>query len=138
MGGFNNIVTTDTTGPVIRLFMNDTLFRPGGITTSDPVLLAHIADPGGINTTGTGIGHDIVAYLDDDRTETTVLNNYFENDPGSYTSGWLEYNLQGLDLGAHSIFLKAWDNYNNSGTEELKFEVETGGRFILDCLVNYS
>ncbi|MEZ5010904.1 MAG: hypothetical protein R2744_04550 [Bacteroidales bacterium] len=102
-------------------------------TFSDPVVLQHQTlccwpisqTSGGINTTGTGIGHDIVAYLDDDRTETTVLNNYFENDPGSYTSDVASSNLQGVWTWGHLIFLKAWDNYNNSGTEELKFIVET-------------
>ena len=68
----------DTSGPVINLFMNDTLFRNGGITDKNPVLLAIIADRGGINTTGSGIGHDLTGYLDNDRNNSFVLNNYFE------------------------------------------------------------
>ncbi|MCK7535910.1 MAG: hypothetical protein MZV63_35445 [Marinilabiliales bacterium] len=32
VGGFSDININDTEGPVIRLFMNDTLFRDGGIT----------------------------------------------------------------------------------------------------------
>ena len=51
------------------------------------MILAIIEDPSGINATGSGIGHDIVAWMDEDRNNYTVLNNYFENDPGSFVRG---------------------------------------------------
>ena len=137
IGGFSNVVSTDTSGPEIRLFLNDTLFREGGITDNRPVLLALISDEGGINTTGTGIGHDIVCYTDNDRTNSAVLNNYYENDFGSYISGSLTYPLGYLDKGKHSVTLKAWDNFNNSSSETLVFFVESGGSFILDKLINW-
>ncbi|TFH34495.1 MAG: T9SS type A sorting domain-containing protein, partial [Bacteroidia bacterium] len=137
VGGFNNLQVVDTTGPEIRLFMNDTLFRYGGITGTNPYLLALITDQGGINTTGTGIGHDIVSFMDDDRTESTILNNYFEYDPGSYTSGSLRFKLNGIDEGGHEIILKAWDNFNNSGSEKLLFIVKADGVFTLNRLLNF-
>jgi len=137
VGGFNNIQVSDTSGPEIRLFMNDTLFRNGGITGSSPYLLALLKDDGGINTSGTGIGHDIVAYLDNDRTGSTILNNYFENDPGSYTSGSILFKLSGIEEGRHEIILKAWDNFNNSGSEKLVFIVEADGEFTLNRLLNF-
>ena len=67
-GGFSNKNNTDTEGPAISLYLNDTLFRSGGITDSNPRLLALIEDIGGINTAGTGIGHDLLCWLDDDRS----------------------------------------------------------------------
>ena len=85
IGGLNNPAVIDTTGPVISLFLNDTLFRNGGITDTNPVLLAYLSDPGSINTTGTGIGHDIVADLDNDYN--IILNSFYENDLGTYKSG---------------------------------------------------
>ncbi len=60
VGGFASTTVTDTEGPEIRLFMNDTLFRNGGITDNNPRMLAIIEDKGGINTTGAGIGHDLI------------------------------------------------------------------------------
>ncbi|NJO70408.1 MAG: hypothetical protein HC830_14990 [Bacteroidetes bacterium] len=60
--------------------MNDTNFVDGGMTNSSPVLLAHISDENGINTTGSGIGHDLVAGLDNIPTENYILNDYFEGD----------------------------------------------------------
>jgi hypothetical protein len=137
VGGFSNTVAYDTSGPVIRLFMNDTLFRDGGITDTNPTLLALISDPSGINTTGTGIGHDLITYIDDKRSETVILNNYFENDLGSYTKGSLRFNLYGLKRGDHKILVKAWDNFNNSNSEVLQFLVETDKGLLLNNLINY-
>jgi len=137
VGGFANSASADTAGPAIRLFMNDTLFRSGGITDENPALLALINDKGGINTTGSGIGHDLTAYLDMDRNNSIVLNNYFENDLDNYMKGKLLYNLYNLGSGNHSLTLKAWDNYNNSSEETIHFLVETGGKFILRNLLNY-
>jgi len=137
VGGFASSTSADTSGPNIRLFMNDTLFRNGGITDENPTLLALINDTGGINTTGSGIGHDLTAYLDMDRNNSIVLNSYFENDLDNYMKGKLTYNLFDLSLGNHSLTLKAWDNYNNSSEETIHFLVEAGGKFILKNLMNY-
>ena len=71
---------TDKNGPDIKLYLNDTLFRNGGITDNNPKLLAIIEDKAGINTTGSGIGHDLTGFLDNDRNRSFVLNDYFEND----------------------------------------------------------
>ncbi len=136
-GGFNNKNNNDTEGPVISLYLNDTLFRSGGITDSNPRLLALIEDIGGINTVGTGIGHDLLCWLDDDRSAPFILNNYFENEFGSYSKGSLIYNFSGLDPGSHTITLKAWDNFNNSSEKSIIFLVEKGEKFILKNLFNY-
>ncbi len=137
VGGFSNSFMTDSVGPDIRLFMNDTLFRNGGVTDSNPTLLALISDPGGINTTGTGIGHDLTAYMDNETSQSFVLNNYFENDFNSYVSGKINYPLSGLSEGNHSLTLKAWDNFNNSSEKTISFLVVTGEKFILRNLINY-
>jgi hypothetical protein len=136
VGGFADITAVDTTGPSIRLFMNDTLFRNGGITDASPRMLAIIEDPGGINTTGSGIGHDLTASLDNSKA-SFVLNNYYENDFDNYMKGRVLYNLTGLQEGSHRLKLKAWDNFNNSSEETILFVVDTDGKFILSNLINY-
>ena len=40
VGGFSNTDIVDTTGPEIKLYMNDTLFRNGGMTDRDPRIFA--------------------------------------------------------------------------------------------------
>jgi len=137
VGGFAESIVSDTTGPYISLFMNDTLFRNGGITDSNPRILAIIEDNAGINTTGSGIGHDVTAYLDNDRNKSFVLNNYFENDFDNYKRGKILYDLYDLEEGSHSLTLKAWDNYNNSSEKSIVFLVESDGKFILTNLLNY-
>ena len=59
VGGFADSAIADNEGPEIKLYLNDTLFRSGGITGSNPRLLAVIEDKAGINTTGSAIGHDL-------------------------------------------------------------------------------
>jgi hypothetical protein len=137
IGGFSNSALPDTSGPDIKLFMNDTLFRNGGITDSNPRLLAIIEDKNGINTTGSGIGHDLTGYLDNDRNKSFVLNSYFENDFDNYIKGKIEYDLSGVSGGSHTFTVKAWDNYNNSSEESILFLVDTGENFVLKNLINY-
>lgn len=136
-GGFSNSAENDNAGPSIMLFLNDTLFRSGGITDSNPVLLARIKDSGGINVAGTGIGHDITIWLDGEKSDTRVLNNYFRNDFGSYSSGTVLYPLPGLSPGSHSLTLKAWDNFNNSSETTINFIVGDEELFVVKNLINY-
>jgi hypothetical protein len=136
-GGFSNSDHNDSSGPFIRLFLNDTLFRSGGIAGSNPVLLALIEDGGGINTAGTGIGHDINYWLDGDKSNPVILNNYFQNDFGSYSSGSVYYPLYGISPGSHTLTLKAWDNFNNSSEVSIHFDSGDEENIVLKNLLNY-
>ena len=137
VGGFSGLNSPDTSGPVIRLFMNDTLFRSGGLTDQNPRFLALIEDEGGINTAGTGLGHDLSCWLDNDLDRLLILNNYYENDFNYYNKGKAIYDFSELSGGSHTLTLKAWDNFNNSNEETIVFIVETGEKFILKNLLNY-
>jgi hypothetical protein len=137
VGGFASATGGDTKGPDIKLYLNDTLFRDGGLSDSNPLLLAVIQDKGGINTTGSGIGHDLTAYIDNDRNSSMVLNNYFETDIDNYTKGSVVYPLSDLAGGSHTLTLKAWDNYNNSSTAILNFMVRTAEGFVVSNLLCY-
>ena len=44
--------------------MNDEKFISGGTCNETPILIVHVSDSSGINTSGLGIGHDLVAILD--------------------------------------------------------------------------
>jgi hypothetical protein len=137
VGGFAKTSLMDTSGPEIKLYLNDTLFRNGGITDKNPRLLAIIEDKGGINTTGSGIGHDLTGYLDEDMNRSFVLNSYYINDLDNYVKGRIDYKLSGLSEGSHTLTVKAWDNFNNSSEQSLLFLVEPGDKFILKNLLNY-
>ena len=122
IGGINENAPEDNVGPVINLFMNDENFVSGGITNRSPNLIAKLQDDNGINT-ASGIGHDIVAILDNDETNPIVLNSYYEANLDDYTNGNLSYALRNLEPGPHTLSLKAWDVYNNSSTADIQFTV---------------
>ncbi|HEY9113708.1 MAG TPA: type IX secretion system sortase PorU [Bacteroidales bacterium] len=136
IGGYDQSAPTDNEGPEVILYMNDTTFQPGGTTNESPVLLAIVNDESGINTTGNGIGHDIIATLDEQGNSYT-LNNYYEAQRDSYKSGRISYPLSKLSEGPHTISLKVWDIYNNSTTATLNFTVVTAENFVIENLVNY-
>ncbi len=137
VGGFSDININDTVGPALRLFMNDTLFRDGGITDSAPILLALISDESGINATGTGIGHDIIAWIDDDMSGAVVLNDLYRADIGAHTSGSLSYPMVIAEQGEHTVSLRAWDNLNNPSVATLRFVAGAGGSFELTNLLSF-
>ena len=89
--------------------MNTRAFTDGGITNRDPLLLADIFDQSGINTVGNGIGHDIVAFLDGDRSNPYVLNEYYKSNIDNYRQGVIEFPFENLEIGDHTLTLKVWD-----------------------------
>ncbi len=136
VGGFDDKALPDTVGPVIRLYMNDSSFSPGDVTHADPVLYARLSDQSGINTTGNGIGHDIIATLDDVPSQSYNLNAYYVADEGDFTKGTVSFQLTGLSNGKHVISLKAWDLYNNSSMAKLSFVVESSSKLVIENLIN--
>lgn len=137
IGGSTDSLIRDEKGPQVRLFMNDTTFVYGGTTSQNPVLLAHVLDENGINTTGNGIGHDITAILDDNNQNIIVLNDYYESNLDDYRGGSIRYPLANLEPGKHEITLKVWDILNNSTETELQFEVFSSEQIQLRNLINY-
>ena len=122
VGGLNPNPIEDETGPQIRLFMNDTTFLNGGLVGMDADLLVFLKDfESGIDVTGLGMGHDLIATLDNDAVY--VLNDYFQNDEGSYTSGTVRFPVRNLSAGFHTFLIRAWDNSNNSSEASIDFEV---------------
>ena len=136
VGGYDNQAASDTVGPEIKLYMNDTTFSSGDVTHADPILYALLSDQSGINTTGNGIGHDITAVLDNNPSQSYNLNAYYVADEGDFTKGTVSFQLKELSEGSHVISLKAWDLYNNSSTASLSFVVEPSTKLVIEHLLN--
>ncbi len=137
VGGINQSVEFDNQGPVIRLFMNDTNFRDGSITDPNPRLLAILNDKDGINATGIGLGHDLMAYLDNNISNVLVLNDYYESNLGDYTTGKVIYPFSNLPVGKHQLTFIAYDIFNNYSTATLNFEVVENQTIKLVNVMNY-
>jgi hypothetical protein len=137
IGGNSINEFTDSWGPEIELFLNDSLFENGDNTHSAPILFAKISDETGINTTGNGFGHDITAFIDENYDSPYVLNQHFAYNLNSYTSGELFYKLSSLSEGFHTISLKVWDILNNSNEVSLDFNVIAENRIEIAEFRNY-
>ena len=130
VGGLNSNANFDYVGPEIDLFINDTTFVSGGFSDDSPELLAILFDDSGINTVGTGIGHDLVAILDGVTNSPYILNDYYESDLNSFQSGKVLYPFSNLNDGEHTLNFKAWDVHNNSSNAEITFFVTSSGSFV--------
>lgn len=137
IGGSDPNSVADESGPEMELFMNDENFVFGGSTDNNPILLVNLSDDLGINVSGTSIGHDVVAILDDDNQNTFLLNEFYEANRDDHTSGKVRFQLKDLEPGPHSISVKAWDVSNNSTEERLEFVVINDGDESLRRVYNY-
>ena len=137
VGGISDNLIVDNQGPELRLFINDTLFKPGGVTDENPVLLAYVRDESGINTIGSSIGHDIVAVLDGKTDAPYILNDFYEADLDTYKSGRISFPMKGLEPGNHTLKLKLWDVNNNSADGTIDFVVSSSGGLVLGSFEAY-
>ncbi|MET0392959.1 MAG: type IX secretion system sortase PorU [Chitinophagaceae bacterium] len=137
VGGAATGADADNRGPDIEPFLNDERFVNGGLTNENPVLILKLADSSGINTAGTGIGHDIVATLDNDPTRYFILNDFYQGELNSYQQGTVRFQLPELAAGAHTLHIKAWDVLNNSGEVVLDFTVAADEELQLSHVLNY-
>lgn len=137
IGGINENAPEDNLGPTIQLYMNDKSFIDGGSTNQSPLFLAFFEDENGINTSLSAVDHDIVAILDDDQQNPIILNDYYTTELNDYSKGNLEYRLRNLEVGTHTIHLKAYDTYNNPGEATVNFVVLDDSELVLEHVLNY-
>ena len=137
VGGINQNAPEDNFGPEIGLFMNDESFIDGGNTNASPNLIATFSDASGINTSITAVDHDIIAILDGDTSNPIVLNDFYQTELNDFTKGKVVYKFQDLEVGPHTLTLKAWDTYNNSSETTLNFVVVSDTILNLENVLNY-
>ena len=123
IGGIDTEAPLDIDGPVISVFMDDTSFVSGGITGPSPLGIVKLMDESGINTIGTGIGHDLMGCLDGDWNKAFSLNSRYISDPGTYKKGTATWPFTELEDGPHDFFVRAWDSYNNISQSSVSFQV---------------
>ena len=148
IGGINPEGINDMEAPKVKLYMNNTNFADGGITDQNPLLLACVTDDKGINSTGSGIGHDVTVILDGKIIDTVVLNDFYFSGDGNgctnpsladYQKGNVTYPFRNLSPGEHQLTFKVWDINNNSTTATLNFIVkdESDQNLIVKKLLNW-
>ena len=124
VGGTATDFANDSIGPQIEMYLNSPSFVDGDDVNATPTLVVELYDENGINTMGTGIGHNITAMVDNNPLHTYNLNSAFVPAVGDYKRGTISMPLNRLDAGEHTLTLRAWDLYNNSSFAKLTFNVD--------------
>ncbi len=136
IGGTDTTALPDQRGPQIKLFIDGRGFRSGDVVGGSPTLIADLYDSSGINTSGSGIGHRLEAWIDNN-AQSIDLSDYYKGKIDTYREGTVQYALGALSQGTHKLRLRAWDTYNNSATEETVFDVLTSVGLQLSNVFNF-
>ena len=126
VGGTSINTVEDTEGPIIQLYLNSTNFISGNKVNETPLFIATLSDNNGINTAGSGIGHDLMLTVDKDPYQSLIINDYYQANVDSYTEGIVRYKLPEMTNGKHTLTFKGWDLLNNSSSSTIDFEVVKG------------
>ena len=137
VGGLNEDAETDDNGPEIKLYIDDERFVDGSMTNENPLLLAYIKDENGVNTSGAGVGHDIIATLSGATNKVYTINQFYNAPLSKDDYGVLSYKFYGLNEGEHTLTFKVWDIYNNSSTATIRFNVVKGKVINIENVANY-
>ncbi len=135
--GVNPDAENDNKGPSMDVYLNSEKFVNGNIVGSTPRLIVELEDQSGINTTGTGVGHEITAKVNANTQRTIVLNEFYTSELDDFTQGRVEYPMQELPEGEYNLTVQAWDVYNNPSQKEITFQVEDSDELVIDNLYNY-
>jgi len=126
IGGTDTKYVDETDGPEVELYLNSRNFVSGDKVNESPLFEANVNDINGINTVGSGIGHDVLLTVDQDPTQSYILNDYYQAVENSYTEGVVKYKLPEMINGKHTLTFRVWDLLNNSTTKSIDFEVVKG------------
>lgn len=134
IGGVFDGVITDTEGPDVSLYINDTTFESGGFSDPDPLALGFLYDESGINAVGLGIGHNLSLILDG---QPVNVNDYYQSAIDDFTRGKITYPYYDLEYGEHTLELRAWDVLNQWGYDSIAFVVVDSDKPVLNQLLAY-
>ncbi|MBN2426339.1 MAG: type IX secretion system sortase PorU, partial [Calditrichaceae bacterium] len=125
----------DSEGPEIDIYFKDhENFLSGDLIKQSPMLIAEINDESGINITGE-VGHTISMQIDNDAVKD--ISDFFSYEKDSYTDGKIEYPMDNLTAGEHTMNLQVYDNVNNPAESAINFRISTSAGLDLQNVVNY-
>jgi hypothetical protein len=136
IGGTDTTAAPDLQGPTVELFLENRSFRPGDLVSPNPTLIVDLRDSSGINTSGSGIGHRIEAWVNSSNQSIDITERYAST-LDNYREGSVQYPLAGLAPGRNVLRVRAWDSYNNSSMTETYFTVANVEGLTITDVFNY-
>ena len=116
--------SADVVDPVIEsMVLNHANFQNGTTVNPSPMLMARVSDNVAINLSSAGIGQQMSVVLDDFTSYTDVSTYYSPAADGS-ASGTINYPLENLTEGAHTLTLRVFDTSGNSASQSIEFLVD--------------
>ena len=116
----NSDFGNDNEGPEIKMYFNNNELFNHGLIYSPYSFNIQIKDNLPINLSGLNF-HDIRLWIDENQSNSLVLNNYFISDENSDTSGYINILLPDslFNNNSHTINIEAWDIINNQSVLSL-------------------
>lgn len=124
VAGYTEPAEADTIKPVIEsMILNYSDFTNGETVNTNPLLIATVSDNVGINISSAGVGHQLILTLDDMTTFSDLASFYTPKADGT-PGGTINYQLENLSAGAHSLRLRVFDTSGNMAQQEIEFFVD--------------
>jgi hypothetical protein len=141
VGGSDSTARPDSVGPSIGIYLGNNYesslsFRPGDVVNEKPTLFVDLVDSSGINTSTSGIGHRLEAWINDN-AQSKDLTNFYTSKLDNFQAGRVTYPLRDLPQGRNTIRVRGWDTYNNARTAETFFEVLSSDKLAVVEVMNF-
>jgi hypothetical protein len=120
IGGIENPISPEDSGPVMKLYIGDTTFLNGGIASPNTTLVVKLNAKNGVNISEVDGAQKFVAVLDDSLSYD--LAPYYSATSGDSIGSAL-FPLLNLPKGKHSITVNAADTFGNPATGSIAFVV---------------
>ena len=138
VGGTDTNTVNDGKGPDIDIYFDNASALNSNLISPNSNLIIKLADETGLNTTGTGIGHQLSGILNNKENNPIDFSRYFTGDlDAGGRSGEVNYNFSDLEQGEYSLKVKAWDVFNNFSTQTVYFTVVSGDDLEIRDVYNY-
>ncbi|UCS91892.1 type IX secretion system sortase PorU [Echinicola marina] len=122
LGGKPEAATDDSSGPIIRLFAEDSLRDIHTISSTQIRLLARLKDESGIQISNHPEGQNISLKVNGNAA--IDISKYYHSINSSFKEGFIDTTVKGLQEGINILELTAYDQLGNSSTESLVITVE--------------
>ena len=120
LSNYQNI-SIDTTGPEIRLFFDNNELFNNGLIFPPYNFKIELKDDLPLNLSGLNY-HNIRLWIDNNQTNSIILNDLFINEENSDTSGKIYINIPDslLNNEIHNLHIEAWDILNNQSVKNIR------------------